>query len=131
MCHAVSPSTAAMGSVDTDHGDLVSVEVRRYMRAVLERHLQTAERIVSYDVMVSTLIDAALGKIALQQNSDTRKISAWVALAAVPTLVAGIYGMNFDDMPLEHWRWSYPVVMAAVVCVCLVLYRNFRRRRWL
>jgi len=98
-----------MGSVDTDHGDLVSVEVRRYMRAVLERHLQTAERIVSYDVMVSTLIDAALGKIALQQNSDTRKISAWVALAAVPTLVAGIYGMS----------------------VCLVLYRNFRRRRWL
>jgi len=81
--------------------------------------------------MVSTLIDAALGKIALQQNSDTRKISAWVALAAVPTLVAGIYGMNFDDMPLEHWRWGYPVVMAAVVCVCLVLYRNFRRRRWL
>ena len=47
VCHAVSPSTAAMGSVDTDHGDLVSVEVRRYMRAVLERHLQTAERIVS------------------------------------------------------------------------------------
>ena len=79
------------------------------MRAVLERHLQTAERIVSYDVMVSTLIDAALGKIALQQNSDTRKISAWVALAAVPTLVAGIYGMSF----------------------CLVLYRNLRRRRWL
>jgi magnesium transporter len=76
VCHAVSPSTAAMGSVDTDHGDLVSVEVRRYMRAVLERHLQTAERIVSYDVMVSTLIDAALGKIALQQNSDMRKISA-------------------------------------------------------
>ena len=75
MCHAVSPSTAAMGSVDTDHGDLVSVEVRRYMRAVLERHLQTAERIISY-VMVSTLIDAALGKIALQQNSDMRKISA-------------------------------------------------------
>ena len=109
MCHAVSPSTAAMGSVDTDHGDLVSVEVRRYMRAVLERHLQTAERIVSYDVMVSTLIDAALGKIALQQNSDTRKFSAWVALAAVPTLVAGIYGMS----------------------VCLVLYRNLRRRRWL
>ena len=120
-----------MGSVDTDHGDLVSVEVRRYMRAVLERHLQTAERIVSYDVMVSTLIDAALGKIALQQNSDTRKISAWVALAAVPTLVAGIYGMNFNGIPHEHWRRGYPVVMTAVSCVCLLLYRNLRRRRWL
>jgi len=58
--------------------------------------VQAAERIVSFDVMVSTLIDAALGKIALQHNSDMRKISAWVALAAVPTLVAGIYGMNFD-----------------------------------
>jgi magnesium transporter len=58
---------------------------------------------------MSTLVDAALGKIALQQNSDMRKISAWVALAAVPTLVAGIYGMNFDCLPRrEHWRWGYP-----------------------
>jgi len=81
--------------------------------------------------VMSTLIEAAPGKIALQQNSDMRKISAWVALAAVPTLVAGIYGMNFDDIPVEHSRWGYPVVMAAVFCVCLVLYRNFRRRRWL
>jgi magnesium transporter len=68
---SVSPSTSAMGSVDTDHGDLVSAEVRRYMRAVLERHLQAAERIVSYDVMVSTLIDAALGKIAASSCSAT------------------------------------------------------------
>jgi magnesium transporter len=131
LCHAVSPSTTALGTVETDHGDLISVEVRRYMRAVLERHLQAADRIVSYDEMMSTLIEAALGKIALQQNSDMRKISAWVALAAVPTLVAGIYGMNFDAIPLEHSPWGYPVVMTAVLCVCLVLYRNFRRRRWL
>ena len=46
----------------------------------------------------------ALGRIALQQNSDMRKISAWVALAALPTLVAGLYGMNFDNIPLEHWE---------------------------
>jgi magnesium transporter len=131
LCHAVSPSTTAIAGVDVDHSDLVSGEVRRYMRAVLERHLQAADRIVSYDVMVATLIEAALGKIALQQNSDMRKISAWVALAAVPTLVAGLYGMNFDSIPLAHWKWGYPVVMAAVLCVCLVLHRNFRRRRWL
>jgi magnesium transporter len=131
LCHAVTPSTTALGMLDTDHSDLVSVEVRRYMRAVLERHLQAADRILSYDVVASTLIEAALGKIALQQNSDMRKISAWVALAAVPTLVAGIYGMNFEGLPLEYWRWGYPVVMTAVLCVCLVLYHNLRRRRWL
>ena len=71
------------------------------------------------------------GRIALQQNSDMRKISAWVALAAVPTLVAGLYGMNFDNIPLEHWEWGYPALMTATLCVCLVLYCNFRRNRWL
>jgi len=65
------------------------------------------------------------------QNSDMRKISAWVALAAVPTLVAGIYGMNFDYVPLEHWTWGYPVVMTATLAVCVVLHYNLRRRRWL
>jgi magnesium transporter len=54
-----------------------------------------------------------------------------VALAAVPTLVADLYGMNFDNVPLEHWAWGYPAVMTATLRVCLVLYCKFRRNRWL
>ena len=67
----------------------------------------------------------------MQQNEDMRKISAWVAIAAVPTMIAGIYGMNFDHMPELHWRYGYFVVLAFVATVCFALYRRFKRVGWL
>ena len=60
----------------------------------------------------------------MQQNIDMRKISAWVAIAAVPTAMAGIYGMNFDYMPELHWTWGYPAVLLVMVVVCALLYRD-------
>ena len=72
------------------------------MRDVLDHNIQASDRITSYDEMLSSLVQAALGKVAMQQNIDMRKISAWVAIAAVPTMIAGIYGMNFDHMPELH-----------------------------
>jgi magnesium transporter len=60
-----------------------------------------------------------------------RKISAWVAIAAVPTMVAGIEGMNFDHMPELRWNWGYPAVLGLMVLACLSLYRAFRRSGWL
>jgi magnesium transporter len=76
-------------------------------------------------------VHAALGKVAMQQNVDMRKISAWVAIAAVPTAVAGIYGMNFDQMPELHWRYGYALVLGLMLIACLLLYRTFRRNDWL
>ena len=67
----------------------------------------------------------------MQQNVDMRKISAWVAIAAVPTMVAGIYGMNFEHMPELHWAWGYPAVLTVMLAVCLFLYATFRRNDWL
>ena len=69
--------------------------------------------------------------VSVQQNDDMRKISAWVAIAAVPTMVAGIYGMNFDNMPELHWRFGYPLIAGAVLAVCIALYRSFKRNGWL
>ena len=69
----------------------------------------------------------------MQQNIDMRKISAWVAIAAVPTMIAGIYGMNFEHMPELSWDWGYPAVLLFMACcvssagASLALYRNFRR----
>ena len=80
---------------------------------------------------ISSLVNAALGKVAMQQNVDMRKISAWVAIAAVPTAVAGIYGMNFDDMPELHQPWGYPAALGVMLIICVVLYRTFRRNEWL
>ncbi len=103
--------TLALQRMGTDHNDLISIEVRRYMRDVLDHNIQASDRIASYDDMLSSLVQAALGKVAMQQNIDMRKISAWVAIAAVPTALAGIYGMNFDHMPELHQVWGYPAVL--------------------
>jgi magnesium transporter len=59
------------------------------------------------------------------------RISAYAAMAAVPTLIAGIYGMNFDHMPELHWIWSYPIVILGMLCLELLLFRTFKRRGWL
>ena len=96
---AVAPLTLGLQRISTDHNDLISIEVRRYMRDVLDHNIQASDRITSYDEMLSSLVQAAAGKVAMQQNIDMRKISAYVAIAAVPTAMAGIYGMNFDYMP--------------------------------
>ena len=110
---------------------LVPEEVRLHFRDV-EDHLTTvAERVNAYDELLTTLVQAVLAKITLQQNNDMRKIAAWVAIITVPTMVAGIYGMNFDNMPELRWSFGYPMVMAFVAIVCVGLFRTFRRNRWL
>ena len=128
---AVAPLTFALQRMGTDHNDVISIEVRRYLRDVLDHNIQAADRIASYDELLSSLVQAALGKVAMQQNVDMRKISAWVAIAAVPTALAGIYGMNFEHMPELHWVWGYPVVLLVMATVCATLYRTFRHNHWL
>jgi magnesium transporter len=128
---AVAPLTLALQRLGTEHNDLISIEVRRYMRDVLDHNIQASDRITSYDDLLSSLVTAALGKVGMQQNVDMRKISAWVAIAAVPTMIAGIYGMNFDHMPELRLAWGYPAVLGAMALVCLFLYRTFRRNHWL
>ena len=67
----------------------------------------------------------------MRQNEDMRKISAWVAIVAVPTMVAGIYGMNFEHMPELEWRLGYPAVLVLILTICLYLYWRFKRAGWL
>jgi magnesium transporter len=81
--------------------------------------------------LITTAIDANLTQVSLQQNEDMRKISAWVAIAAVPTAIAGIYGMNFDQMPELDWNLGYPAVLIVMAVACTTLYRAFRRSGWL
>ena len=76
-------------------------------------------------------LHANLALIQVQQNSDMRKISAWVGIGAVPTMIAGIYGMNFDNMPELQWKYGYFIVVGFLGVVSLVLFRLFRRNRWL
>jgi magnesium transporter len=128
---AVAPLSPALQRFGTDHNDLISKEVRRYMRDVHDHNSRAADRIAEYDEVLSSLVQAAVGKVSMQQNTDMRKISAWVAIAAVPTALAGIYGMKFDHMPELHQVWGYPAVLLVMVTVCVMLYVTFRRNHWL
>lgn len=128
---AVWPLTDALGKITGSYRDLVSKELRRQMSDVLDHQTLAADRIASYDEMLSSLVQAALAKVGMQENLDMRKISAWAAIAAVPTMIAGIYGMNFSDMPELNWHWGYPAVLLFMFGVCTFLYVTFRRNNWL
>ncbi len=106
-------------------------EIRRYLRDVADHHTAVAERITDFDESLSELVSAALAKISVQQNTDMRKISAWVAIAAVPTMVAGIYGMNFTHMPALEANWGFWVVLVVTLGICVGLFVNFHRNDWL
>jgi magnesium transporter len=90
-----------------------------------------AELSAQHDALLGSVLEAARSRQAVQQNEDMRKISAWVAIAAVPTAIAGIYGMNFDTMPELHWQFGYPMVIVLILVICGFLYRAFKRSGWL
>ena len=109
-----------------------------YFRDVHDHAMRAADAIEVHDRLLSDVLQADLArvgvrqsKIAVRQNADMRRISAWAAIALVPTAIAGIYGMNFEFMPLLTWRYGYFVVLAVVVGVCVSLYWMFRRSGWL
>ncbi len=128
---AIDPLAKPLERVTSQHSDIVPKEIRRYFRDVLDHHTVVAERVGTYDDVLSSLLAAALAKVGLQQNTDMRKITAWVAMASFPTMLAGIYGMNFEHMPELGTEYGYYVVLSAMVVVVILLFRNFRRNHWL
>ncbi|GGM93013.1 magnesium transport protein CorA [Lentzea pudingi] len=129
---AVMPLTGPLRKLSEDHcGPLVPEMLHSYFRNVNDHLTIVVERLVSFDELLTTLVNATLAKVSLQQNNDMRKISSWVAIIAVPTMVVGVYGMNFDHMPELRWRYGYPLVLSMILIACLVLYRMFKRNRWL
>lgn len=111
--------------------ELVPHGARVFLRDVADHVLQAAESADGSDRQLGDVHSAHLAQVGLQQNEDARRISAWAALFAVPTLVAGVYGMNFVHMPELQWRYGYPGALLLMVVVCLLLHRAFRRSGWL
>ncbi len=102
-----------------------------FFRDVADHAVRVHEEVESLDSLLSSAHNAQLARISVQQNDDMRKISAWIAIAAVPTAVAGIYGMNFDHMPELRWTFGYPLVLLVMLGVCTTLFRLFKRSGWL
>ncbi|WP_433801916.1 magnesium and cobalt transport protein CorA [Actinomycetospora sp. CA-084318] len=128
---AVAPLVNPLRRLTEGYSPLVPTEVRSYFRDVDDHLATVAERVAQFDELLTTLVDAVLAKITLRQNNDMRKITAYAALLAVPTMFAGIYGMNFDYMPELHWSFGYPLVILVILSICGWLFRTFRRNRWL
>jgi magnesium transporter len=128
---AVVPLTEPMERLAMSSMSPVEPDQRVYFRDVYDHLRRVSDRLASIDDLLSSALNANVAQVGMRQNEDMRKISAWVAIVAVPTMVAGMYGMNFDHMPELRWRYSYPTVLALTAVVCVLLYRNFKRRGWL
>jgi magnesium transporter len=104
---------------------------REYFRDVLDHLLRVDEQVDAHNELLNSVLTAHLALLGKQQNEDMRKISAWAAIIAVPTAIAGIYGMNFDHMPELHWTFGYPLVICLMAVICVLLFRRLRRSGWL
>jgi magnesium transporter len=109
----------------------IDVELSESFRDVLDHLLRVTDHLDGLDALLDGALSANLAQVGVRQNEDMRKISAWVAIAAVPTMIAGIYGMNFEHMPELSTRYGYFVVLALMAVACLLLYGSFKRREWL
>ncbi|NUR09204.1 MAG: magnesium/cobalt transporter CorA [Nocardioidaceae bacterium] len=109
----------------------VSREAAPFFRDVADHLIRVSDDIESLDGLLSSAFEAHMARIGLQQNEDMRKISAWVAIAAVGTLVAGIYGMNFRYIPELRWHFGYFYAIGLMVVASVVLWRFFKKSGWL
>ncbi|MBW5423140.1 magnesium transporter CorA [Streptomyces sp. BG9H] len=106
-------------------------EALPYFRDVADHVHRTDTEVRSLDELLNSVLDAHLAQVGARQNDDMRTISAWAAIFALPTLIAGVYGMNFAHMPELQWTYGYPAAIALMVGACTALHRVFRRNGWL
>ncbi|PRY54881.1 magnesium transporter [Knoellia remsis] len=129
---AIQPLIAPLRTLYAGQRTPVRDEELRLLYRDVDDHLHfVSDRIDSYDRLLSDVLSANLAKISVQQNADMRRISAWVAIVAVPTMIAGIYGMNFENMPELSWRYGYFIVLGVMATACAVLYAVFKKVKWL
>ncbi|AWB81924.1 magnesium transporter [Corynebacterium yudongzhengii] len=131
MRHATDPLVEALTGIIKENKDLVPKQVRSYFRDVLDNEMIVRDHIAGFDERLTSLLDASVAKVTLQQNRDMRTISAFVGMAAVPTLIAGIYGMNFTNMPELNSEYGYFIVLGVIVAIMVILFLWFRRNQWL
>jgi len=114
-------------------GSFVGVhsDLREYFRDTHDLLIRVIDRINALRQLLTSILDANLTQVTVRQNNDMRKISAWVAIAAVPTLLAGVWGMNFDSMPELSWNVGYPLAILVMVAISGFLYRRFKASGWL
>ncbi|HET7418258.1 MAG TPA: magnesium/cobalt transporter CorA [Solirubrobacterales bacterium] len=128
---ATAPLGEALEELCARNYAVVPEALHEYFRDVEDHLRRVTTRIENFRELLDSALEANLTQVSMRQNEDMRKISAWVAIAAVPTMVAGIYGMNFENMPELEWSFGYPTVLGITLAICLYLYWRFKRAGWL
>jgi len=129
--HAIEPLAAPLQRLVSEGRSGPPDALRPFYRDISDELARVCEHAAGMDSLLTAALQADLAQVQVQQNSDVRRISAWVALAAFPTMVAGIYGMNFEFMPELNWKFGYPLIMGLTFSGCAFLYYKFKKARWL
>jgi magnesium transporter len=128
---AVLPLAVPTSVLAERHLAPIPTDCRPYFANVHDHVMRAGARVEAIDVVLDGALHANVAQVGMRQNEDMRKISAWVAIVSVPTMIAGIYGMNFEHMPELGSVYGYPAALTVIVVACTALYRNFKRRDWL
>ncbi|WP_066948811.1 magnesium and cobalt transport protein CorA [Streptomyces lushanensis] len=128
---AVAPLDRPLHALATEPLPPVGQDIQPYFRDVADHLARVTEQIASFDALLDSILQAHLAQVTVAQNEDMRKITAWAAVVAVPTMVCAVYGMNFDHMPELRWTYGYFLVLGVIATACLLLHRGFRRNGWL
>lgn len=129
--HAIDPLLAPLQNIASIGARHIPVELTPFFRDILDHLARASDAAAGLDSLLAAALQAEIAQVQLQQNEDMRKITSYVALASVPTMVAGIYGMNFETMPELQWKFGYPVVLGGLLFITGFLYRKFKKSGWL
>ena len=131
MRMAVGPLQDVLAQLSRTQNAMIPEEVRLYFRDVHDHALRVNDAIDTLREMLTTALSVNLSLVTLAQGETVKRLGAWAALLAAPTLVTSWYGMNFEHMPELAPPWAYPVLIVGVAVICVGLYSLFKRARWL
>ena len=129
--HAIDPLLSPLQKLASEGAAHVPNTLTPFFRDTLDHLSRASDAAAGLDSLLVSALQADMAHVQVQQNADMRKITSYVALASVPTMVAGIYGMNFDFMPELRWKFGYPIVVGSLVVLTAILYRKFKKSGWL
>ena len=129
--HAIDPLLSPLQKLASEGAPHINPTLTPFFRDTLDHLSRASDAAAGLDTLLTSALQADLAHIQVQQNSDMRKITSYVALASVPTMVAGIYGMNFEYMPELQWKFGYPLVLGSLIVLTGILYRKFKKSKWL
>ena len=129
--HATGPAVEAVGKLFGGRVPMVCAHMGEYFRDIYDHLIRLNQEIDTARDTISTAISVNISMIAMQENETTKKLASYAALIAIPTLIVGIYGINFEHMPELHWAYGYPLVLGMMAAIDVYLYYRFKKANWL